>query len=198
MTSQPASDIRPCKSRTIRYTRERLYNIRRTRPCTPEPTQLHSLKQLGLLKYRGTRAGKSKFKPRPIQVITTRNQNINNQMIPNNNRLRSQRTPVLVEINPTRFMFPTLINTNLRGALVGKVDELSTVLLQNNITVACFTESWLTKEIPTQVINIDGFTCHRKDRSDGRRGGGVVIFLRDDLASTRLGSLEDDKFEVMW
>ena len=45
--------------------------------------------------------------------------------------------------------------------------------------IACFTETWLTGEIPSDAINIDGLSCYRKDRSDGRRGGGVAIMVRD-------------------
>ena len=139
MTLEHTSDGRPSvRTRYIlRYTRERLYNLRRIHSCQPEPTLLHSLKQLGLPKYRGTRAGKTKFKPRPIPVRITNRNNINIQSHSINGYHHApRRTPILIEINPTRFTFPSIINTNLRGALIEKKDELSTVLKQNNITVA--------------------------------------------------------------
>ena len=72
MTSEHTSDGRPCVRTRYTYdivhidTLTSLYNLRRIPSCQPEPTLLHSLKQLDLLKYRETRAGKAKFKPRPI------------------------------------------------------------------------------------------------------------------------------------
>ena len=177
----------------IQYTRERLFYIRRHSIRRPEPALLHGLKQLGLLRYRGARAGK--FKPRSIQVRMT---NHNTGIKVNKRDHCIQRIPALIEINPSRFTFPNIINTNLRGAMINKNDELSTVLKQNDVMIACLTETWLTGEIPSDAINIDGFSCYRKNRSDGRRGGGVAIMVRDCVVSSRLKSIEDDNFEVIW
>lgn len=43
-----------------------------------------------------------------------------------------------------------------------------------------FVESWLHAKIPTTMINIKGFTCVRLDRQN-KRGGGIIIYVRDDL-----------------
>lgn len=53
-------------------------------------------------------------------------------------------------------------------------DEIECVIKHNSVHVACLTESWLTDSISTDIINIHGFNCFRRDRCDGRRG--VVLF----------------------
>jgi len=55
-------------------------------------------------------------------------------------------------------------------------DEIECVIKHNSVHVACLTESWLTDSISTDIINIHGFNCFRRDRCDGRRGGGIVCY----------------------
>ena len=76
------------------------------------------------------------------------------------------------------WSFPNLLNANVRS-ITPKVDELSTVLQINNIDIACLTETWLKDEISSDVVTVKGYVSHRKDRSDGRRGGGVAVYVRD-------------------
>ena len=53
--------------------------------------------------------------------------------------------------------------TNIRS-LRYKVDELKTVIENNEVDVCCVTESWLDDNIPTTAIDIAGFNCYRRDR----------------------------------
>jgi hypothetical protein len=62
------------------------------------------------------------------------------------------------------------------------------------------TESWLSKNVPSDPFNIPGFFPPlRKDRSD-RRGGGILLYIRDDFASNikRHTYLEEQELESMW
>ena len=82
--------------------------------------------------------------------------------------------------------------------VASKIDELSTVLQVNNIDIACLTETWLKDEIPSDIVTINGYVSYRKDRSDGRRGGGVAVYVRDRLPCCRLTNYENPQLDVIW
>jgi len=73
-----------------------------------------------------------------------------------------------------------------------------TVLQINNIDIACLTETWLKDEILSDIVCVNGYVSYRKDRSDGRRGGGVAVYVRDHLPCYRLTSYENSHVDVMW
>ena len=56
----------------------------------------------------------------------------------------------------------------------------------------------MTDSIPSNLINIENFICHRRDRSDGRRGGGVCCFVSVELPCLRVVELETDTVESIW
>jgi len=68
----------------------------------------------------------------------------------------------------------------------------------NCVQVVCLTESWLTADCPVELFNITGFTVYRRDRNDGRRGGGVLAYVANTLLCRRLTNLECDDVEVLW
>ena len=72
------------------------------------------------------------------------------------------------------YDFPVIINTNSQS-LVPKIDELTLYLKNNNVDIACITETWLKSTVPSSIINIDGYDVLRNDRRDDVIGGGVCI-----------------------
>jgi len=68
----------------------------------------------------------------------------------------------------------------------------------NCVQVMCLTESWLTADCPVESLNITGFTVYRRDRSDGRRGGGVLAYVANTLQCRRLANLESVDVEALW
>jgi len=86
--------------------------------------------------------------------------------------------------------------TNIRS-IQYKVDELSAVMNNNNVDICCVTETWLDPNIPTETVDIDGYILHRRDRSDGRQGGGVAAYVRSSLNCTQL-NIEHENLEVLW
>lgn len=52
--------------------------------------------------------------------------------------------------------------------------------------------------IPSDLINIPNFICHRRDRNDGRRGGGICCYVKTELPCRRLDDLESDLVESIW
>ena len=59
-----------------------------------------------------------------------------------------------------------------------KLDELSVLLCNNCVDIAVLTETWLHEGITDDLIDITGYCLHRRDRQDGRVGGGVAVYVR--------------------
>ena len=93
---------------------------------------------------------------------------------------------------------PCMFTANIRGAFALKVDELSTVLQQNNVDVACITETFLNESVPSEILHIPGYIMHRNDRKNGRRCGGVAVLVQQDIQCQRLTSLECTDVETLW
>ena len=59
------------------------------------------------------------------------------------------------------------------------------------------TETHLNKSIKDTEIKIDGYEIVGHDRKQGS-GGGVCVFIRNDLSWLRRKDLENDKIEAVW
>ena len=71
-----------------------------------------------------------------------------------------------------------------------KVDELQSVMMLNNASVAIITESWLNTQIPDSIINLgNNYRSYRLDRPTP--GGGVLAYVSSHLPTTRLTELEE-------
>lgn len=66
---------------------------------------------------------------------------------------------------------------NIRSILP-KIDQINRLLTDSNLDYLCVTESWLNPSTPTDLINIPGFKCYRRDRDQGR-GGSVLLYIKD-------------------
>ena len=53
------------------------------------------------------------------------------------------------------------------------------------------------QQIPDEILNIDGYETIRNDRNH-KRGGGVCIFLKQNIPYKRWINLESDKKETLW
>ncbi|KAK9731638.1 hypothetical protein QE152_g13449 [Popillia japonica] len=49
------------------------------------------------------------------------------------------------------------------------------------------TETWLTAGMTDDAVSLDGYTIARRDRDDGRRGGGVALYIRNAFSFVTLG-----------
>lgn len=68
-----------------------------------------------------------------------------------------------------------------------KLDEVKDLLCNSKISIACFTESWLSARISDRNISIPGFKVIRNDRGY-RRGGGIIIYYKQHLPCTTVFS----------
>ena len=85
----------------------------------------------------------------------------------------------------TKFMYDKLkqkglkmLHLNIRS-LLRNIDEVKLLLTQNIVHIFSVNETWLDESVSNDEINIDGFRVVRKDRN--RNGGGIAIYIRNDL-----------------
>ena len=87
---------------------------------------------------------------------------------------------------------------NING-LASKLTDIHFLLKEVEFDILGVTETHLTEDIPNELIGILGYNMVRRDRSNGSKGGGVVIYYRDNL-----NIFEDLKwnihqdFEAVW
>ena len=64
-------------------------------------------------------------------------------------------------------------------------------------------ETFLNESVDDKTLHIDGYTFERKDRdactaTDSKNGGGIVVYIRDNINYTRRIDLETSDIESVW
>ena len=57
-------------------------------------------------------------------------------------------------------------------------------------------ETWLNDTVTDQEVRVEGYSVIRKDRD--RQGGGVCLYINEDLAFSERRDLENDNIEAVW
>jgi len=86
-------------------------------------------------------------------------------------------------------------------SIIGKMDELRYVAQNEDFSVIGITETWGNETINDAELHIGGYTMFRKDRRSKlqRRGGGVVLYVKDSLRPRQSSKLEASEFEeLVW
>ena len=65
-------------------------------------------------------------------------------------------------------------------SLAPKMDEVSDVIINANLDIACITETWLCDHIQDNVVCIPGYNVVRRDRIDVIHGG-VCTYIKKEL-----------------
>ena len=78
----------------------------------------------------------------------------------------------------------TISHVNVRS-LVRNFDE--TFVTMNGYDVICISESWLHEKISDSTIEFEGYNMFRQDRGRDdaiikKRGGGLVVYIKNNLA----------------
>ena len=75
----------------------------------------------------------------------------------------------------------SIIHVNAQSLLCN-FNEVELLMNNKEIDILCISETWLTSEILDSYIDIQGFNVFRNDKG---RGGGVCMYVRDDLNITK-------------
>jgi hypothetical protein len=84
--------------------------------------------------------------------------------------------------------------------LLPKINELRLFVssVQSKIDLFTLSETWLTDDIADSKVSIEGYTFHRRDRGAKGKGGGLGIYVRNDLSVSRRFDLEQSNMESLW
>lgn len=74
-----------------------------------------------------------------------------------------------------------IIFLNVRS-LYAHITESQTEFSGSSFMCSCFCETWLTAATDEQLLSIDGYKIVRLDRNTEKKGGGLVIYTRNDLS----------------
>jgi hypothetical protein len=113
--------------------------------------------------------------------------NLRNNLVRNNN---FNRLNVLVE-NLSCIYFNST-------SLDNKMDGFKALCDIKKPDIVGITETWFK---PDSLPEVNGFNLYRKDRGDGRRGGGVVIYINNQFSSYELSNdpiFNTSKLEQIW
>ena len=76
-------------------------------------------------------------------------------------------------------------------SIVNKIDLFRLHFSSSDIDVITVSESWLTPDISTSIVNMNGYNLFRADRLNNlhtgagyKKGGGLLIFVKNDLDFT--------------
>lgn len=84
---------------------------------------------------------------------------------------------------------------NVRS-LLPKIDEIRYILHNVKFDVFCINESWLDNGISESEFNIDGYKTLYRHRN--RHGGGIVVYIKENIIFTRRCDLEQTQVECLW
>nr|CAH7754851.1 unnamed protein product [Callosobruchus chinensis] len=76
------------------------------------------------------------------------------------------------------FTAMEIAHLNVRS-LLSKFNDFKELLLSKNYLAFALSETWLSDKIVDEIITVPGYNLVRADR--GTRGGGVALYLRNDL-----------------
>ena len=87
------------------------------------------------------------------------------------------------------------IHLNARS-MSNKMSEIKIITRESNPAVLSITESWLDESHTNESISIEGYNFVRRDRIT--HAGGVIMFVRSDLAFNHRSDLQNDNLEDLW
>ena len=89
------------------------------------------------------------------------------------------------------------IHINARS-LLPKKDEIHWIIKELNVDACFISETWLDDTVLDVDVSLAGYSCVRKDRHN-RRGGGVPLYIKQDLKVSERNDINTDKdLEMIW
>ena len=157
-------------------------------------TLFGKLKDFGIYRYRGKRAGRyrslhsgsnqhSSFNNTRLCITGHEEPDLHNHV----NTSRSYRVAVL----------PSVLLCNV-PAITNKIDELECVCILNSADVVCVTETWLADTIPDSAVSMKNYVLFRRDRPT--YAGGIAAYINCDILCQIVSTptLVDPLTEILW
>ncbi|KAK9718379.1 Endonuclease-reverse transcriptase [Popillia japonica] len=90
-----------------------------------------------------------------------------------------------------------LAHINARSILKN-FNSLKDCVVVNDFDVVTVTETWLNDAVADDLVHINDYIVVREDRGGDRRGGGVCVFLKNQIAFKKLEIITDASCEQLW
>ena len=99
---------------------------------------------------------------------------------------------------PPYFCVPPTLSTSLLmshlniRSMLPKLDDVRLFLKQHKHGfVFGLSETWLSGNVTNMEVAIEGFNLYRRDRTNGSIGGGVAVYVSNNICSSRRRDLEE-------
>ena len=104
------------------------------------------------------------------------------------------------KIGGKRLENTTMSNVLLLNArsLVNKVNELEIQIANHSSDITFVMETWLVDSVPDEAIDCSGQNIIRKDRPNGKGGGGIAVYVNDRIPIKLRDDLNDSAYECLW
>ena len=83
-------------------------------------------------------------------------------------------------------------------SIKNKIDEIRMLLQVCKFDILAITESHLDKNIGNKQLFIDNYRLMRRDRMNGKKGGGCIVYVANYLAAIQIRHLENSELEAIW
>ena len=87
-------------------------------------------------------------------------------------------------------------NDPVTGTNTCKLTLFKNLVYSNSYDIIAVTETWLTETVSDGEIIDQGYSIYHRDRQS-KRGGGVLLAVRSNIASNRRHDFETDDFETV-
>jgi len=125
---------------------------------------------------------------------------------PSPGRLRAQQAPLLItqplNMNnqtppPSQSQDLSICQLNCRS-LIPKFPTIEQLILSEfKCQILCLSETWLSHEVPDSFLSIPSFNTFRRDRPQGKHGGGLLVYAAPHLRPCRRQELEHPDVECI-
>lgn len=138
----------------------------------------------------------------PVLISDRANMFTMHQRHKNNNTLSSNLIQITIgnskqdSKGTKQVKLPRFLLLNSRS-LLPKLDERNALLSLKPVDVIAVTESWLHEYMNSNLLSVTGYNLSRKDRVIGR-GGGVCVYIKNDIPCIRRTYLECENLKCLW
>jgi exonuclease III len=99
----------------------------------------------------------------------------------------------LLTVNSKNGMSIAQINVR---SIIPKIEEIRYILAKTELDILCINETWLDSSVHDFEIMVNDYNVIRKDRN--RNGGGVCLYIKEQLEHKHRPDLELETVECQW
>ena len=125
-----------------------------------------------------------------LSILLIRSGNVELNPGPNSSNTNSESFDESIISN-----YFSIVHYNIQS-INHKIDLIGSEL--RNFNIICLTETWLNHNISSDSASIDNFKLFRRDRQADNPGGGICVYVNDNIYSRRRADLELLNIEGIW